>query len=200
MHPLRFALLPALLIAVSLPAQADKLTIKPEPGLWISESTTLVNGVDMQERLQEMRAAMLSQVPEAQREMMREMLGDTGQVGERQCVTADLARNMTDPETLLKDAEDEMPECQLSASKITANSLEFTGQCDDPEGFSGKLSGSLEIRSSKETRSTFNGDGHYMFPAGLMEPDAEAGSNAVKLKHSQISRWVSSDCDDTSAL
>lgn len=200
MRPSRFALLPLLILAVSLPVQADKLTTTPEPGLWISESTTLVNGVDMQERLQEMRAAMLSQIPEAQREMMREMLGDTGQVGERQCITAALARSMTDPQTLLKDAEEQMPECQLTASKVSANSLEFTGQCNDPEGFSGQLSGSLEIRSSKETRSTFNGDGHYMFPAGLIEPDAEAGNNPVKLMHSQVSRWVSSDCDDTSDL
>lgn len=196
----RLTLLSSLLLAASLPVQAGKSNIIPEPGLWVSESTTLVNGVDMQQRLRQMRDALLSQVPEAQRAMMQEMLGDTGQVGERHCVTPEVARTMADPQVLLKEAQEQMTHCQLNTKDASGNALHFTGQCKDPDGFTGELNGSLEIVSTKEMRSSFNGMGRFQFPAGLLSDESSASDDPVDFRHSQVTRWVASDCGDAPEL
>ncbi len=194
------SLLSSLVLSASLTVQASTANITPEPGLWVSDSTTLVNGIDMQERLRQMRDALLSQVPEAQRAMMQELLGDTGQVGERQCVTEAIARTMADPQGLLKEAQDQMTHCQLSTTRADANALQFAGQCNDPDGFTGELNGSLEILTTKEMRSSFNGQGRFPVPAGLLSDDAPASNDLVDFRHSQITRWVSSDCNGAPEL
>ncbi|UJJ30371.1 DUF3617 domain-containing protein [Halopseudomonas maritima] len=199
MHLSRLALFCSLSLS-ALTSHANSLDTLPEPGLWISESTTLINGIDMQARMREMRENMLKSLPPEQRAMAEEMLGSEGQVGERQCITADTAQTMADPEALLADARENMPNCDLKVEQVSGDALQFSGQCNDPDGFTGDLSGSVQIVSSREMRSTFNGNGSYALPAGLMGNSAEASDGAVKLEHSQVSRWTAQDCGNTPAL
>jgi hypothetical protein len=189
----RLALLSTLALAPALLC-AQQLDTSPKPGLWISESTTLINGVDMQARMREMRTNMLNSLPPEQRAMAEEMLGTEEQVGERQCITADIAKTLTDPQALLRDARENMPKCDFKISQSSADALQFTGRCNDPDGFTGDMSGTIEMLSSTEMRSTFNGLGAYALPAGLLGPDAGPGDGEVTLSHRQISRWQSSDC------
>lgn len=188
----RLLLLGSLAIVPTL--QAENLSTTPTPGLWINESTTLINGIDMQARMREMRTNMLNSLPPEQRAMAEEMLGSEGQVGERQCITADAAKTLTDPEALLRDAKENMPNCDLEITQSSADTLQFTGRCNDPDGFTGDMNGTIEMISSTEMRSTFNGQGAYSLPAGLLSQDAGASNGDVTLSHQQVSRWQSSDC------
>lgn len=194
----RLALLTSLTLAPGL-LSAQQLDTSPEPGLWISESTTLINGVDMQARMREMRTNMLNSLPPEQRAMAEEMLGAEEQVGERQCITADIAKTLTDPQALLRDARENMPNCDFEISQTSADALQFTGRCNDPDGFTGDMNGTIEMRSGTEMRSTFNGQGAYALPAGLLGPDVGASDGEVTLSHQQVSRWQSSDCGNAPA-
>ncbi|GGE51171.1 hypothetical protein GCM10007421_26930 [Halopseudomonas oceani] len=194
----RLALISTLTLATTV-LHAQPLSTTPEPGLWISESSTMINGMDMQARMREMRENMLKSLPPEQRAMAEEMLGTDGQVGERQCITAETAQTLTDPEALLRDAQENMPRCQLTIAQSADDALKFTGHCADPDGFTGDLNGSIEMISSTEMRSTFNGQGSYALPAGLLSQGAEAGDGEVTLTHQQVSRWQSADCGDAPA-
>ena len=88
----------------------------------------------------------------------------------------------------------------LKPEQSGGDALQFSGHCNDPDGFSGDLSGSVEIVSSREMRSTFNGNGSYALPAGLLGENAGASDGKVKLEHSQVSRWSGADCGNTPAL
>ena len=66
MHLSRIALFCSLSLS-ALATHAASLDTQPEPGLWISESTTLINGIDMQARMREMRENMLKTLPPEQR-------------------------------------------------------------------------------------------------------------------------------------
>ncbi|MEL0169731.1 MAG: DUF3617 family protein [Pseudomonadaceae bacterium] len=194
----RLVLLSSLALIPSL-LSAQTLSTTPKPGLWVSESSTLINGVDMQARMREMRENMLNSLPPEQRAMAEEMLGTDGQVGERQCITADTAKTMTDPQAMLRDAEENMPNCDLKVTQSGDDALQFTGHCNDPESFTGDLSGSIEIISSTEMRSSFNGQGTYALPAGLLSQGADASNGDVTLTHQQVSRWQSADCGNAPA-
>lgn len=193
----RLVLLGSLAIAPGL--QAASLDTSPTPGLWINESTTLINGIDMQARMREMRANMLNSLPPEQRAIAEEMLGTEGQLGERQCITADTAKTLTDPQALLRDAQENMPNCDLKITQSGADTLQFSGRCNDPDGFTGDMNGTIEMLSSTEMRSTFNGQGAYALPAGLLSQDADASNGDVTLSHQQISRWQSADCGNVPA-
>lgn len=199
MHLSRLALFCSLSLS-ALATHAASLDTQPEPGLWISESTTLINGIDMQARMREMRENMLKTLPPEQRALAEDMLGSEGQVGERQCITAETAQAMADPDALLADARENMPNCDLKVEQSGGDALQFSGHCNDPDGFTGDLSGSVEIASSREMRSTFNGNGSYALPAGLLGENAGASDGKVKLEHSQVSRWSGADCGNTPAL
>ena len=65
---------------VKKPERLDFLDGLIIPG---GESTTLINGIDMQARMREMRENMIKTLPPEQRALAEDMLGSEGQVGER---------------------------------------------------------------------------------------------------------------------
>ncbi|WVM89790.1 DUF3617 family protein [Halopseudomonas pachastrellae] len=95
----------------------------------------LINGIDMQARMREMRENMIKTLPPEQRALAEDMLGSEGQVGERQCITAEAAQTMADPDALLADARENMPNCDLKVEQSGGDALQFSGHCNDPDGF-----------------------------------------------------------------
>jgi len=189
-------LISSLLLLAATPLLASSIEPTPEPGLWHSESTTLINGVDMQAKMREVRESMLANMPAEQRAMVEEMMGDAEDAGHQRCISADLAKQMTDPATLLADAQEQMPGCDLKVAKSADNSLEFSGDCANPEGFTGTMRGDMKMVSSREIKSNFLGDGNYQLPEQAATGLADKFNGPVKVEHKETSKWVSSDCGD----
>lgn len=189
-------LIPCFLLLASAPLFAANIEPTPEPGLWHSESTTLINGVDMQAKMREVREAMLANMPAEQRAMVESMMDDSEDAGHQRCISADLAKQMTDPATLLADAQEQMPGCDLKVAKSADDSLEFSGECANPDGFTGTMQGDMQMVSSREIKSNFRGDGTYQLPEQAAGGLAEQLNGPVKVDHKEISKWVASDCGD----
>lgn len=176
---------------------AQSISPQPETGLWRSEGTTLINGESLQEALRSAQEKMLKELPEEQRAMMRDAVGDPPEIGvDMECISAEDARNLTNPEKLIDSARRHMPECTLQAEEVSQSSLRVTGNCTGSEGFNGDLHGELTMVSPREMRTRFTGQ-------GVMQLDAEqapehlqhvATGEPVNIEHSEKSTWISADC------
>ena len=189
-------LIACLLLTATAPLYAASITPTPEPGLWNSDSTTMINGVDMLKKMREAREAMLANMPAEQRAMVEQMMGDAEAAGHKRCITSELAQQMTDPDTLLADAQQQIPGCKLKVAKNADDRLEFSGECANTEGFTGTMQGELQMVSSREMRSTFRGDGTYQVSEQLTGGLSEELNGPVKVEHRETSTWVASDCGD----
>ncbi|KAA0695211.1 DUF3617 domain-containing protein [Halopseudomonas laoshanensis] len=176
---------------------AQSISPQPEPGLWRSEATTLINGKDLQAALRSAQDDMFKDLPEEQRSMLREALGDPPEIGVgMECISAEDARNLTNPEKLIDSARKDMPECTLQAEEASESSLRVVGNCTGSDGFNGDMHGELTMVSPREMRTRFTGQ-------GVMQLDAEqapehlqhvATGEPVNIEHSEKSTWVSADC------
>lgn len=193
----RHTLVLALLGLFSIGSQAQSISPEPEPGLWRSEATTLINGEDLQAALRTSQQDMLKKVPEGQRAALRAALGDPQEIGvDMECISAEEARNLTNPEKLIASARKDMPECTLQVEQASDSSLRLTGNCAGEDGFSGDMHGELSMVSSREMRTRFTGQGVMQ-----MDPDQApenlkhiATGEPVNIEHSEKSTWVAADC------
>jgi hypothetical protein len=190
--------LPALLLPGMGVAQSISPT--PEPGLWRSEATTLINGQDAQAAMREAYEKMMMQFPEEQRAQMAEALGISEISAEMECLSAEDAAAMTNPQTLLAEAQRDMEGCDIDVQQADSSRLTFSGTCHNNEGFSGDMQGELTMVSSREMRSKFSGKGNYQALAesgSVGTPGTEGGP--VDIQHTEVSRWISADCGDVAS-
>lgn len=195
----RTALALSLICLPGISTYAQSISPQPEAGLWRSEATTLINGIDLQAALRVSQEDMFKDLPEEQRAMLREALGNPEEVGvNMECITAEEARSLTNPEKLIESARRDMPECRLQVEETSDSSMRILGNCAGSDGFSGDMHGELTMVSSREMRTRFTGQ-------GIMQMDTEqapdnlqsiATGEPVNIEHSEKSTWVSADCGD----
>lgn len=179
--------------AAAVPAQT--LSPAPMPGLWESSTQMRVNGKDPMAQMRQMQQEMLKSLPPAQRAQMEAMLGGRGgmpgQGPDRFCVTREEIARGTDARTALADLQREAPECRFEPVQAGGSTMTFKGRCDDPEGFTGDVSGRWTIESAKATRFTYEGKGRIR--GGDALPGGTPGG-AVTMRVEGTSRWVAADC------
>lgn len=183
------ALISLCLIGTASHAQS----LKPEPGVWRSESTVLVNGTDLFAQMRQAQQAMLDSLPAEQRAAMQAMLGEMGDLNTNDyCISAEEASQGSDAwaEQLKKD----MPNCDISVSSANDNSLSFSGNCRDTgeEGFVGDISGEMQLISRREIHSRFTGEGLINAGEDSDLPISTSGKSTIETR--DISRWIGSDC------
>jgi len=179
---------------------AQSISPVPEPGLWRSEATTLINGQDAQAAMREAYEQMMAQFPEEQRAQMAEALGVNDLSVDMECISAEDAEAMTNPQKLLAEAKQDMEGCDIDVQQAGSSRLTFSGTCDNNEGFSGDMQGELTMVSSREMRSKFSGKGNYQALAesgSVGTPGTEGGP--VDIQHTEVSRWISADCGDVAS-
>lgn len=180
-------------------AQADTISPEPEPGLWRRESTTLINGQDLQMAIRNAQQQMLQALPAEQRKMMEEMMNPGGEPGvEMECISPQMAADLTDPEALLQRARDDMDECSLAINKVSGSTMAIAGSCAGNQGYAGEMQGELTIVNPREMRSTFSGTGTMQMDAGQVPPALQGmtGDQPVAIEHTEVSTWLSADCAD----
>lgn len=190
-------LLLSLFCLVATAAQAQSISPQPEAGLWRSEATTLINGEDLQAALRAAQEDMLKDLPEEHRAMMSQALGDPEAIGvNMECISAEEARSLTNPELLIESARKDMPECTLQLEEVSESSLRITGNCAGSEGFTGDMHGELTMVSAREMRTRFTGQGIMRLEAEQVPESLKhmATGELVDIEHSEKSTWVAADC------
>lgn len=180
-------------------AHADSISPEPEPGLWRRESATLVNGQDLQLAIRNAQQQMLQTLPPEQRQMMENMMNPGGDPGvEMECISPQMASDLTNPEALLQRVREDMPDCSMAINKVSGSTLAIAGSCAGNEGYAGEMQGELTIVSRREMRSRFSGNGTMQMEADQVPPALEgmAGNQPVTIEHTEVSTWLSDDCAD----
>lgn len=180
--------------------QADRISPQPEPGLWRSEAKTLINGQDLQAGILAAQEEMLKDLPAEQRDMMRQMLGANDAVGvEMECITAQEAADLTNPQALIDRANQDMQNCTMEIEQSGESTMRIRGNCIGGEGFSGDMQGELTMVSRREMHTRFTGKGMADIGSAEELPESMRGmasDQPVDIEHSEIATWVSEDCGD----
>ncbi|UAW98790.1 DUF3617 domain-containing protein [Halopseudomonas nanhaiensis] len=181
---------------VAVHVNAESIRPQPEPGLWRSEARTLINGQDLMAQMRAAQQQALEGLPAEQRAQMQSMLESQGDPGvQTECITADQAAKMADPEAILAEAREQMQNCEIEIDQASDSTLSFTGRCEGNEGFTGDMQGELTMVSSREMRSRFTGKGVYEMDVGDMPPGQPGmDGGPVEIQHSETTRWVAAEC------
>lgn len=199
MKPLLNGLNLTILILSSGVLHAQSISPSPEPGLWRSEATTLINGQNLQAALRAAQQDMFKDLPAEQRALMQDLLGEGEEVGiDMECISAEEALNLTHPQKLIETARRDMPECTLEVEEASASSMSIVGNCAGNDGFSGDMRGELTMISAREMRSRFTGKGRMQVPAEEAHESLQgmASQEPVDIEHSETSVWVAADCGE----
>lgn len=177
-------------------ASAESISPQPEAGLWRSEAQTLINGQDLVAQMRAAQQQVLQSLPPEQRAQMQSILQSEGEPGvQTECITADQAKKMTDPQAILADAQRQLENCKIDIDRASDSTLTFSGTCDGNEGFTGDMRGELVMVSPREMRSKFTGTGVYEAAMPDMPPGQPGmDGGPVEIQHSETNRWVAAEC------
>lgn len=180
------------------PARAQKLSPAPLPGLWETDWKLTVNGQDLGALMRQAMAQALQQMPPAQRaqaeQMMKAQGGPLALGGKQQeCVSPAEAAKATDPKQVLAEMQEDAPQCRFEPVAVSGSTMRFKGRCDDPEGFSGDISGEFTLTSDKAWVGRWGGQGKM---AGAEDiPGFKPGAGGqVDYRMAGGGRWLAADC------
>jgi hypothetical protein len=191
-HPFPPAALACLLSLAGASAQAQLRTL-PAPGLWEHEARIMVNGQDVAAMMRQMQAEMMKNLTPEQRKQMQAQMGSSAVDRPLQeCVTAEDVARFSDPKSIIADMQKQAPQCRFQPASVTASTVSFTGQCADPNGYTGDVRGDFTLVSAKEWKGTYSGQGRG--PAGSVAPGAAGKAGAITMQTDVKGRWLSSSC------
>ncbi|MFA5677385.1 MAG: hypothetical protein WC953_03115 [Pseudomonas sp.] len=177
-----------LLIAVTLSAQAERLTPTPEAGLWRSESRILTN------HEQALRAASEAQPlselsTTAYRTLMDIAISEAAPEIVMECIAANQAAELGHLFNLQRIIQRKLPECDLNLQKVDRSSIRVMGNCRARQGLNGALHGYVEFISSHEIHASFLGSDQSLARSG-----ASSKSTQANVQRHEVHRWTSPDC------
>lgn len=192
----RHTLLTLSLLAVA-PVGAQSLSITPAPGLWEVDSRMSVNGQDLGALMRSSMQDMLKSLPADQRAMAEQMMQARGMPGiggkKQDCLTAAEAARRSDPKQMLADLQKDSPQCRYEPVKASGGTLSFKGRCQDPEGFTGDITGEFSLTSSKAWTGRWSGQGR-MQGAEDMPGLARKADGTVDFGWTGSGRWLAASC------
>jgi hypothetical protein len=166
-------------------ASAQSLSPLPELGLWEERFQLLINGKDLMAQLRQSQAEMLKTMPANQRAAMQADLKQAMSDTQRECVTKEDLAIWKDPRKALASMERES-QCKFDLVSASASALQFKGRCQDPDGYTGDVVGSLTMAGSRAYTFSYTGKGRM---AGA------EGGGPVEMKMTGTARWVAARCE-----
>jgi len=196
-HSIAHTLVVLAAVAAVAPALAQSLSPAPEPGLWETEGRFSVNGQDLGALMQGAMAAMLKDMPAEQRAMAEQMMKAQGAAlaggKQQECLTPAAAARRTDAKQFLAELQKDSPECRYESVKVAGPTLSFKGRCDDPDGFSGDITGEVTMGSARAWKGRWGGTGRMadaeQIPGLKMPADGRA-----RFEWLGSGRWLSAAC------
>ena len=192
---MKTVLVTSLLLATAA-APAQTLKTAPAPGLWETSWTMQVNGQDLNALMRRAMADALAAMPPADRAaaepMMKAQLAAFGEK-RQECVTAAESARAVDPRQVLADLQQDAPQCRFEPLEVRGNTLAFKGRCNDPEGFTGDVTGEFSLADPKAWTGRFGGQGR-MANAEEM-PGLKVGADGrVDYRMAGSGRWLAASC------
>lgn len=179
------------------PPGSQTLQAPPQPGLWESDARVQVNGLDVTAGLRSAQDVLMRVLPASQRQQMAAMVasqaGSLAGGKTRQCLSAADAARFARPEDALMQLQRSAPRCRFEQPEVNGAQVDFKGRCDDPQGFTGDVSGRFTMTSPTEWQGRFGGRGRIARAdqmAGLQMGD----DGQVDLQAQTRSIWLSADC------
>jgi hypothetical protein len=192
----RYTLL-ALSLLVAAPALAQTLSVTPTPGLWETDSQMTINGQDLGALMRKSMDDMLKSLPADQRAMAEQMMKGRGMPGmggkEQDCLTAAEAARRSDPQQLLAELQKDSPQCRYEPVKVNGASLSFKGRCQDPEGFTGDITGEMTMTSAKAWTGRWGGVGRMRGAEEIPGMNLPADGN-INFGWTGGGRWLAASC------
>src|SRR5690606_31066921 len=111
------------------------------------------------EALQQAQQQMLEELPGERRALLDAAISQSPPKVKMECITAQRAEELVQIETLQREIQRDVPECELTVHPVDRSTLSIHGHCQSDQGFNGDMQGHLEIISSYEVRSSYLGLG-----------------------------------------
>jgi hypothetical protein len=113
-------------------------------------------------------------------------------------LTAAEAARRNDPQRLLADLQRDSPRCRYQPLELRGATLSFKGRCDDPEGFSGDVSGEMTLTDAKGWKGRWGGVGRMNGADEL--PGVRVGADGrVDFGWTGSGRWLAAACGNVPA-
>lgn len=196
-----------LILAMSLAlasgvAHAQKLKPAIEPGLWKSTNTSIFNGKDVNQTVNDMREELIARQPPERQEMMREMFEEDDPRITRECIAeSDIAEFLGRKgfyDSIM--TERHMQNCRATREHFRAGThrLEISCEAGPTVGVIGEGFIEKRILNPKHVVFTqeFNGL-NIIHEKKYGELESIDSSSESKVIDEMI--WLGSDCDDLSA-
>lgn len=185
------------LLAMSLggPALAQSLQPAPTPGLWQQKATLSVNGQDLAPSIRAMQAELLKNLPPDQRAQAEAMFKASPLGGGETpfCLSPEDARQAADPKQVLAQLQAENASCRFDPVKVEGGTLNYRGDCKDPEGYTGPLEGRLTMQGPKAWSAVHTGLG-TMAGTESMPGATRRADGKVELRIQVQARWSAAAC------
>jgi hypothetical protein len=179
-------------------AQAQRMSVTPTPGLWETRQQLTLNGADIVQIVRDMQQQMLAGMNAQERAAAERMMADQADALsgiERECITAEDAREMADPQRLVARMnevnEEDTGQCRFELVSVSGNTVRVKGRCAPEEGWAGDLDGVLTLHDSKRWTARFTGSGRL---AGEGIPGVPNAGGKVDAVMESTARWLGADC------
>ncbi len=136
----------------------------PKAGLWQSQNQLWIDGRDVVSELKQQQQSFIGFLPKAQQAQVQQMIKQRDPTLVKQCFTPQQVSGLTTPTAYLRLAQQRLPKCQLRLLKREANQLFFAGQCQNQHGFTGALSGTLQVQAANRLHLSLVGTGRALVP------------------------------------
>ena len=180
----------AALLAIASAAGAQSLP-RPELGLWETRTTILLDGKNPFADRRSQQAEQLKKLPPEQRRQIEAALPPLGGKDDvhRECIDAKAQKVWADPHALLREMEKDSPQCRFQLVKLSGSSMQLKGRCQDPDGFTGDLTGGFTMQGGKTWTMSYLGK-------GTMAGDGGQAPKPTEMRLEGSGRWIGANCGD----
>lgn len=181
-----------LFIFIATPAFAHQFSPTPEAGLWRHESRELVDNADHQKIFDDV-AVPLSHTTAEQRTQLAKAINEANPIINMECFTLSQVGELVQIDSLQREMQRKVPECELTAQPLDRSTLSLHGNCKANHGFHGKVHGYVEFITSHQFQITFLGEAQI--PAETFV-EADSPTPEARLHRNETYRWSAADCGD----
>jgi hypothetical protein len=173
------------------PAAGAQSLPKPELGLWEMRMTMLIDGQDPFADARRQQAESMKKLSPEQRKQIEAAMSPLGGKDDvhRECIDAKAQKMWSDPNSLLREMEKDSPECRYQPVAVSGATLQIKGRCQDPDGFTGDVTGGFTMQGNKAWTMRYQGTGTMAGRRGRPTKPTE-----MRLEGS--GRWVGANCGD----
>lgn len=178
-----------LVSSLAFQAHASHLSVAPKAGQWQIHTQNYAEGQDIAPRLETIKKQAAAFLDPKYLDKLAQF--DPSQFTE--CLSPQQATLLRDPAQSLDVIGQALGQCKLQLDGQTANSMDFSGQCEaSKQGISGQVTGQVRYLSPTEAEGHINGVGQ--FPPHLQLLLLGYLKSELQVQHQFKAQWEQAQC------